>query len=249
MRRASHQGQPTATAVSSRALRSDPEWRLRRSCQQPRPCCGFRGRDVAGSRADPRAHFNVTTRGQCRSAPGAVAVATVDVVHVGVAFSGRHGPPRPASRGHAEAVRTTRRAARKRLIGTPRGAGAGEPLTPSSPGSTSWAVHRSLVWVPYTWQRDPAASGSRRRRSGQLGIIGAPPGCGGDGRRRCARGGAATAHRPAAMHRPHRHSEQAGEQQDGGHRTVVTPHRVRRRVGAVGDHDAPSRSAGFQFDG
>ena len=55
------------------------------------------------------------------------------------------------------------------------------------------------------------------------------------------------AHRPAA-----RTAHTATANRPASSRTAATNHtppRVRRRVGAVGDHDAPSRSAGFQFDG
>ena len=79
-------------------------------------------------------------------------------------------------------------------------------------------------------------------------LIGAPPDAGGDGRRRCELVAALlTAHRPAA-----RTAHTATANRLASSRTAATnhtPHPESVAVGAVGDHDAPSRSAGFQFDG
>ena len=155
---------PTATA-SSRASRKRPECGPRSSCQQPRAV--LRGFAAVGMLPDSRATILEAhcrdDAGQCRSsATVAIAAATVDVVHVGVARSAgdmaRHASiiageftPRPSGRRGGR--RGSSSASRAGVLG------AGKPFDAVVGGSTSWAVSPTYTRVP-TWQRTRQASSS-----------------------------------------------------------------------------------------
>ena len=161
----------------------------------------------------------------------AVDAATVDVVHVGVAFSGRHGPPRVLHRRvHAEAVRTTRgggeeaahrhvsrcsaQANVRRRRRPVRRHGLSHRRTPGSPHVAADPAGVEFLGETGEWAAQPSAMvvtvvlhGSVRAEGAGCELVAAPR----------------TGPPASGTHRPHRHSEQAGEQQDGGHEPHPTP--------------------------